>query len=501
MVDPTGLSGTIGIGTGPGSLSYGWNSQTGEKCICGAFGIGIPLPSVFVYGAAGGNWGFNAGIPDIVDISYNSTAPTHGYYVGGWIAGGVGVTGSKTFGQSGSDFGGGVGFGGGAEAGGCFCFGGGGGGGAGGGGRDGDGSSNTATSFDPNDKLAPAGYGEASFVQLGGALLYEVMFENRGDATAPAREVVVTDPLDPNLDIDTLQLFEVSFANQTLSIPAGLDHYASLVPFASREASVFVDVQAGLNYDNRTLTLRLNALDPLTGWFPEDALVGLLYPEDGSGRGQGHITSLVSPRAGTPTGTVITNRASVVFDYNDPVATPLVFNTIDAGAPSSRLSAITPPALGTNTFTVFWTASDDPGGSGVASVDIYGSTNGTNYVRWVEGATNAVTLSGQPGATYYLFTVAHDNVGNEEARSQTPDATVHIPLPPPDIADATLTPDGKFRLSVAGSAGVVFDVEASEDLVTWTRIGTVTGSSAGTVEFTDPDAAGRHQRFYRLKSP
>jgi len=48
-----------------------------------------------------------------------------------------------------------------------------------------------------------------------------------------------------------------------------------------------VDVQVALDMPTRALTLTLSALDPLTGWFPEDPLVGLLA-EDRSGHVHGH---------------------------------------------------------------------------------------------------------------------------------------------------------------------------------------------------------------------
>jgi hypothetical protein len=84
---------------------------------------------------------------------------------------------------------------------------------------------------------------------------------------------------------------------------------------------VWVELVAALDFETRTLTLTLSALDPLTGWFPEDPLLGLLYPEDGTGRGQGSIMYLVKAKSDIPTGSVITNRARIVFDYNDPIDT------------------------------------------------------------------------------------------------------------------------------------------------------------------------------------
>ncbi len=96
----------------------------------------------------------------------------------------------------------------------------------------------------------------------------------------------------------------------------------------------------GLDFDTRELHLTLQAIDPATGWFPEDPLVGLLYPNDESGRGQGHISYIVRPKAGLPSGTEITNRATIVFDYNDPIDTPLVLNTLDAETPTSSVDSL-----------------------------------------------------------------------------------------------------------------------------------------------------------------
>src|SRR5207247_2306579 len=133
-----------------------------------------------------------------------------------------------------------------------------------------------------------------------------IRFENKSDATAPAREVVVTDTLDANLDLSTFQWTEITFANQTISVPYGLNHYETTVDVNANGTAILAEVEALLDFATRTLTLTLSAIDPLTGWFPEDPLVGLLYPNDDTGRGEGSISYVVLPRSDSPTGTVIT---------------------------------------------------------------------------------------------------------------------------------------------------------------------------------------------------
>jgi|SRR6266581_314893 len=81
--------------------------------------------------------------------------------------------------------------------------------------------------FNPNDKFAPAGYGEPGYLQPGETPVYEIRFENTSSATAPPRQIIITDTFDPNLDLDTFELFVIAFAHHTLGIPPGLTHYAT----------------------------------------------------------------------------------------------------------------------------------------------------------------------------------------------------------------------------------------------------------------------------------
>lgn len=133
---------------------------------------------------------------------------------------------------------------------------------------------------------------------------------------------------------------------------------------------ILVDVGATLDRATRTVTLTLEAVDPATGWFPEDPLSGLLDSDDGNG-------------------TAVENRATIVFDYNDPIDTPLVRNTLDAAGPTRRVTTPT----GTNTgdsLTQNWTGADDPAGSAVAAGHTYGFCSvATDLVGHVESATLA----------------------------------------------------------------------------------------------------------------
>jgi hypothetical protein len=287
--------------------------------------------------------------------------------------------------------------------------------------------SNTVNTHDPNDLIGPAGYGDAAFVQGDSSLSYEVRFENDPNATAPARLVSITDTLDPNLDLNTFELTEIDFGSQRIVIPQGLDSYGAMIPMTTPTGvAIEVNVQAKLDRTSRTLSLALQALDPTTGTYPEDPLIGLLYPEDGTNRGTGSISYLVKPVAGLPTGTEINNQAQVVFDYNDPIDTPLVHNTLDSAAPTSRVAPL-PATTSDTTLHLNWAGQDETGGSGIAAYTIYESVDGGPALAVFTDTTETsggVTV--EPGHTYAFYSIATDNVGHQQATPATPDTTINV---------------------------------------------------------------------------
>ncbi len=188
--------------------------------------------------------------------------------------------------------------------------------------------------IDPNEKAGPAGYGETRIVAAGEELAYTVYFENLPAATAPVQELVIEDALDPDLDWATLALGEVAYGGRVVAAPPGaMEFTAQDFPGPADIAGTFqgqarVDITAALDPDTGKITWTLKVIDTATGTFPEDAEAGFLPPENGSGRGQGHVTFTVRPKPGIADGAVITNQASIVFDTNDPIATNVVSNTI-----------------------------------------------------------------------------------------------------------------------------------------------------------------------------
>ncbi len=297
-------------------------------------------------------------------------------------------------------------------------------------------------SLDPNSLTGPAGYGSSDFVAAGTLLPYRIDFENAPTASAPAQRVVVTDQLDPNLDWTTLQLTGVGFGDTNLTIPPDSQDYETTVPMTYNGESFVVEIQIGLNPATGMLTAVFQSIDPSTQ-LPPDVLTGFLPPEDGTGRGMGFLSYIIQPKSGLPTGTQIRNVALITFDVNPPIATDQVSDsdpsqgtdptkmalvTIDADPPTSTVAAL-PAYTGTPSFTVSWSGSDGAG-SGVASYDIYVSTDGGAFTPFVTDTTaTSATFAGASGHTYAFYSVATDNVGNRQPTPTAAQATTQVVVP------------------------------------------------------------------------
>src|SRR5262249_44077062 len=161
-------------------------------------------------------------------------------------------------------------------------------------------------------------------------------------------------------------------------------------------------------------TWTFTSLDPATLDIPIDVAAGFLPQNRTAPDGEGFVSYTVRPRAGLTTGTRLDAQASIVFDTNAEIDTPALFNTIDASAPSSRLTPL-PARTPSRSFTVSWSGQDEAGGSGIASFDVFVSDNGGAFTPLLQGTTKTSTVfTGQVGHTYGFFSVATDNVGHRQ---------------------------------------------------------------------------------------
>ncbi|MDB5348932.1 MAG: repeat-associated core domain protein [Planctomycetota bacterium] len=270
---------------------------------------------------------------------------------------------------------------------------------------------------DPNFLSGPAGFGPENFVPVEVNFPYRIDFENIPTASAPALVVRVVQTLDPNLDWSTFALTSFGFGEYHVDVPAGRQRYATRVD-ATATLGYFVDVAADLNLATGVATWTFTTIDPTTLDVPlGDPLAGFLPPDDDLRRGEGWVAYTIRPKATAPTGTVIDALATVIFDAGLPgeshLDTPPFFNTLDAGPPSSRVEDL--PAVSPGPFFVTWSGSDEAGGSGVASYDVYVSADGGPFELWQRNTSaTGAKYDGSNGHTYAFYSVATDHVGHRE---------------------------------------------------------------------------------------
>ena len=210
-----------------------------------------------------------------------------------------------------------------------------------------------------------------------------------------------------------------------------------------------------LNLETGVITWRFRSLDPATLELPDDPDGGFLPPNQNAPEGEGFVTYIVRPKEGSPTGTRIDAQARIVFDVNEPIDTPAIAHTLDAGTPSASVNALPERTIGT-TVNVSWAGADDAGGSGVGTFDVFVSDNGGPFVPFLLGTTDtSAVFTGEIGHTYEFLAVAIDNVGHRQPRPADAQARTTLVPEPLQVHDVDLVarqrPDRQDRASASTS--------------------------------------------------
>ena len=304
-----------------------------------------------------------------------------------------------------------------------------------------------ASSEDPNGKIGPVGFGSANWVSDGAALPYTIDFENSTNATAPAQVVNISDPLSSNFDWTTFELSEISFGDQFIPIPPNSLYFATNIDMSYRGVDFVVKIEAGIDLATGEVFANFTSIDPLTD-LPPPVNVGFLPPEDGTGRGTGHVTFFIQPQPHLPTGTQITNVAFIQFDENPVIGTDQVNDEdpsrgvdpnkmaiveIDNSSPYSSVMSL--PYVSTNAnFAVCWAGTNN--GPPIVTYDIYVSTNSGPWTLWLEQTTNTcVDFLGAAGNSYGFYSIAYDGAGEVQAApAATTASTILATHLPPQFA-------------------------------------------------------------------
>jgi uncharacterized repeat protein (TIGR02543 family) len=189
-----------------------------------------------------------------------------------------------------------------------------------------------------------------------------------------------------------------------------------------------------------------------------------------------------------PSSIALTGNLSITANFTSSVPNLVIDNTGSQPLLSPPL-IITPPA---NQRVL-------PGGDANFGVVANGSL--PLYYQWrfetatILGATNAflcLTNVGPADAGNYLVAV------NNNACSVTSAPARLVLIMRPFIDPILLRSGGGVRLDLIGTAGDLYAVEWSSNLIEWIPLTTLTNTT-GSVEFIDPAPANFTERLYRLK--
>jgi hypothetical protein len=291
----------------------------------------------------------------------------------------------------------------------------------------GSGGVRVVNAWDPNEKYGAQGRGLGRYLSGISPLPYAIAFENLDTATAPAQEVFIEDVLDVTvLDLETFSFGAVSWSGeQRIVPPPGLQSYTEDVEVdLGPEGDLIVRVRMHLDRSTGIARWSFHSIDPTTGQLPINPFSGFLPPNLTPPEGDGQVLFSVTPRQGLPSGTLIENRAEIVFDLNEPIITDMWSNRLDFGRPTSSVVGLA-AVQSDSVFLVRWNGSDDV--SGIESYTIRVSFEGGPYKYWILNttATEALFRPDTVG-TYAFYSIARDVAGNVELPKSAPDVTTAV---------------------------------------------------------------------------
>ena len=259
-----------------------------------------------------------------------------------------------------------------------------------------------------------------------------------------------------------------------------------------------VRINAKLDTVMGIVTWQFTAIDPVTKDIP--VFEGFLPPNKAKPEGEGSGSYTVYPRQTIADGTVFLNRASIVFDFNLPVFTNTWENIADVPPPvSSVLATVT---AGDSIIHLNFTGNDAKSGTGY--YNLYVSENNGPWQAFGGGATDTLSLKGEPGKTYGFYSVANDKVGNLEEKLPAAETVVSLSNPLTiNLGNISATNVGKRNRvnwnTLSEDIGDYFIAERSSNTMQFAPFNTVPawGTASAYQVFDDTPVVGRN--YYRLR--
>ena len=249
---------------------------------------------------------------------------------------------------------------------------------------------------------------------------YDIEFENDPEiANSSAHRIVIENQLDPTkFDLKTFTPKDITLSGKKVE----LDGEKSFVKTIDLRPQINALAQLECDYSVQTGVARwtFTSLDPMTMEPTDDIMQGVLPVNYDGTSGIGNVTYTVDLLRTFPDGTEVANSASIIFDNNDPIVTPVWVNTVDAVRPTGRVATATVEA----DTTAVLTFEGDDARSGMWRYDVY-MQRGSDGVWEKAGeclADSTFTLRIQDGTDYGFCAIAIDSAGNVEVKDMLREA-------------------------------------------------------------------------------
>jgi hypothetical protein len=170
----------------------------------------------------------------------------------------------------------------------------------------------------------------------------------------------------------------------------------------------------------------------------------------------------------------------------------LVLAVLSAWAPA--YATLTLPAP---TISLAWDPSPAPN---IAGYRLYQGGASQTYTNITDlgNVCSASIWALAPGATYYFAVTVYNDAGLESKLSEEVSYTVPVPGPVQPPVNLFVVGNQVALFGTVTPAQTYF-LQASDDLVTWNWLSTVTADKNGYFQFVDKQPATLPQRFYRLQ--
>lgn len=281
--------------------------------------------------------------------------------------------------------------------------------------NDGDGGpSSPRAPVDPNDIFGITSESGSLFIPNSTEILnYHIEFENDATlATASAHVVEIKDTLDGSFfDLSSYAPTSIKIGDKI----ENLDGSPNFVKTIDMRPAINAIAQVeGLYDEQKGIAIwKFTSLDPMTMEETDDVMQGFL-PINFDGNGIGEVAFNINRLPNLADGTEIHNKASIVFDSNDPILTPIWTNTIDAVAPTSKVTNV--EMKEDSKFSIQFAGEDDR--SGIWKYDVYYRwSDDMDWICIANGCdSTAFDKEAVAGYNYQFCVVATDMAGNVEQK-------------------------------------------------------------------------------------